>query len=95
MLFSLLIIGFTAAIGSASPFNQSEPGAIMHGSRMIIRGTCRVSNDARAPNGVCYEHYGEMTNGWVGNCDPEPYDCRGNGNFCTISTTPGGVVMCS
>ncbi|KAI4862299.1 hypothetical protein F4820DRAFT_27057 [Hypoxylon rubiginosum] len=84
-----VIVSFTAAIGGATPVNQSEPAP-----RAVVEGGCYVGANSVTANGICYENY-PARSGWTGNCDPHPWECRANGNWCSISTSPGGVVMCT
>ncbi|KAI2610243.1 uncharacterized protein GGS25DRAFT_488088 [Hypoxylon fragiforme] len=79
---------FTAVIVGATPVSQ-QPQA-----RMVVEGKCYVSGNHQTPNGICYEEY-ETRSGWTGNCDSYPYRCTANGNYCSLSTVPGGVVMCT
>ncbi|OTA53077.1 hypothetical protein K449DRAFT_470181 [Hypoxylon sp. EC38] len=95
MRFSLFfIVGFTAGIGAATPVNLYESNTIEHLPREVIEGRCYAGARSGSGNGICYENY-EARSGWTGNCDPAPYACTSNGNYCNLSTVPGGVVMCT
>ncbi|KAI1766303.1 hypothetical protein GGR53DRAFT_486970 [Hypoxylon sp. FL1150] len=88
----LLVVGFTAALGDTTPVNHSDPSVIKNEPRRVVEGRCQKQ---LYPNeGVCYEDF-DHKSGWTGNCDPPPYRCTSTGNYCSLSTVPGGVVMCT